>query len=115
MQIALVSITSWPRGTSITYFPDTAVGNDSFDFFKKVVTFHPIEKVLAVQNWDISGVGHQFAIALFTFLYVDILDCTGTLYSMAHFGGFIDERTQGMTLPLVYTTFREFKLTYARF
>jgi len=59
-----------------------------------VVAFHPIEKVLAAQNWDLSGVGHQFAIALFTFLYVDILDCTGTLYSMARFGGFIDERTQ---------------------
>ena len=68
-----------------------------------MVAFHPIEKVLAVQNWDISGVGHQFAIALFTFLYVDILDCTGTLYSMARFGGFIDERTQGMTIPFVDT------------
>lgn len=53
------------------------------------------------QNWDLSGVGHQFAIALFTFLYVDILDCTGTLYSMARFGGFIDEHTQGMTIPFV--------------
>lgn len=33
-------------------------------------------------------------IALVTFLYVDILDCTGTLYSMAHFANLIDERTQ---------------------
>jgi len=28
--------------------------------------------------------------ALFTFLYVDILDTTGTLYSMARFAGFLD-------------------------
>lgn len=80
-----------------------------------MVAFHPIEKVLAVQNWDISGVGHQFAIALFTFLYVDILDCTGTLYSMARFGGFIDERTQGMTLHWFIQAFRELRLTSARF
>lgn len=92
--IALVSIISWPRGTSVTYFPDTPLGNSSWDFFKQVVTFHKIEKVLVVQEWDLSGAGSQFALALITFLYVDILDCTGTLYSMARFGGFIDERTQ---------------------
>lgn len=92
--IALVSIISWPRGTNVTYFPDTPIGNDNFNFFKKVVAFHPIQKVLLVQDWDLSGAGHQFALALITFLYVDILDCTGTLYSMARFGGFIDEYTQ---------------------
>lgn len=92
--IALVSIISWPRGTNVTYFPDTTLGNSSWDFFKQVVTFHKIEKVLVVQDWDLSGAGSQFALALVTFLYVDILDCTGTLYSMARFGGFIDERTQ---------------------
>ena len=27
-------------------------------------------------------------------LYVDIFDCTGTLYSMARFAGFVDPRTQ---------------------
>ena len=62
-----------------------------------MVAFHPIQKVLAVQDWDLSGAGRQFALALATFLYVDILDCTGTLYSMAHFAGFIDKRTQGKT------------------
>ncbi|KAF8471927.1 permease [Kalaharituber pfeilii] len=92
--IALVSIISWPRQSSVTYFPYTELGNYNFDFFKKVVSFHPIEKVLAVQNWHLSDAGHQFAVALITFLYVDVLDCTGTLYSMARFGGFINERTQ---------------------
>jgi AGZA family xanthine/uracil permease-like MFS transporter len=92
--ILLVSIISWPRGTSVTYFPYTDLGDSMFDFFKKVVTFHPIEKTLVAQRWDISGYGGQFGLALITFLYVDILDCTGTLYAMARFAGAIDEDTQ---------------------
>jgi AGZA family xanthine/uracil permease-like MFS transporter len=47
-----------------------------------------------VQDWSIGEHGGQFGLAFITFLYVDILDATGTLYSMARFGGFIDERTQ---------------------
>ncbi|KAK0390855.1 hypothetical protein NLU13_0358 [Sarocladium strictum] len=92
--IILVSICSWPRGTSITAFPNTPIGDDSFDFFKKVVDFHPITRILAVQQWDIGSYGGQFGRALITFLYVDILDCTGTLYSMARFANLIDEQTQ---------------------
>ncbi|KAI5803191.1 permease [Geopyxis carbonaria] len=92
--IALVSIISWPRSTEVTYFPHTPVGDASFDFFKKVVTFHKIEKTLNVNEWSIGNAGGEFGLALVTFLYVDILDCTGTLYSMARFAGFIDERTQ---------------------
>ncbi|RKL27261.1 putative xanthine/uracil permease [Fusarium proliferatum] len=92
--IILVSICSWPRGTSITAFPYTPVGDDSFNFFKKVVDFHPITRILAVQKWDISAYSGQFGRALITFLYVDILDCTGTLYSMARFSNLIDEKTQ---------------------
>lgn len=92
--ILLVSVISWPRPTSVTYFPYTPAGDDAFDFFKKVVTFHPIQNTLAVQDWDISGASGQFGLALVTFLYVDILDCTGTLYSMARFCGAINEETQ---------------------
>ncbi|KAF4624066.1 hypothetical protein G7Y89_g14106 [Cudoniella acicularis] len=92
--ILLVSIISWPRSTSVTYFPYTPVGNDNFDFFKKVVTFHPIQNTLTAQDWDVAGVTGQFGLAFITFLYVDILDCTGTLYSMARFSGAIDEETQ---------------------
>jgi AGZA family xanthine/uracil permease-like MFS transporter len=93
--ILLVSIISWPRDTPVTYFPRTPVGDSSFDFFKKVVTFHPIKHILAAQDWNITGEhAGQFALALITFLYVDILDCTGTLYSMARFCGAIDEDTQ---------------------
>jgi AGZA family xanthine/uracil permease-like MFS transporter len=91
--IALVSILSWPRPTSFTYFPYNAIGGDRFDFFKKVVQFHPIQHILAAQDWDLTKAGGKFALALFTFLYVDILDCTGTLYSMARFSGVVDEKT----------------------
>lgn len=94
MGILLVSIISWPRPTPVTYFPHTTVGNSNFDFFKQVVTFHPIKKILVAQQWDISGHGGQFGLAFITFLYVDILDTTGTLYSMARFAGTIDEKTQ---------------------
>jgi AGZA family xanthine/uracil permease-like MFS transporter len=75
MGILLVSVISWPRPTPVTYFPHTELGDSAFDFFKKVVTFHPIKHVLNVNQWDISGHGGQFGLAFITFLYVDILDC----------------------------------------
>jgi AGZA family xanthine/uracil permease-like MFS transporter len=66
--ILLVSIISWPRTTPVTYFPYTELGTSSFDFFKKVVTFHPIKHTLLAQKWDISGHGSQFGLAFITFL-----------------------------------------------
>ncbi|TPX12552.1 uncharacterized protein E0L32_000729 [Thyridium curvatum] len=92
--IVLVSVISWPRPTPVTYFPYTVVGDDAFNFFKKVVDFHKITRVLNVQEWNIGEYGGQFGLALITFLYVDILDCTGTLYSMARFANLIDPVTQ---------------------
>ncbi|KAF1923566.1 purine transporter [Didymella exigua CBS 183.55] len=95
--IALVSIFSWPRDTSITFFPRTEVGDSRFEFFKNVVAFHPIKRTLAVQDWTLStidgDVAGQFILAVFTMLYVDILDATGTLYSMARFSGVVDPDT----------------------
>ncbi|WQF89707.1 Putative nucleobase cation symporter 2 family [Colletotrichum destructivum] len=92
MGIALVSILSWPRNTSITYFPYNEEGDNRYNFFKKVVTFHPIERTLNVLDWDVSKNGSQFALALFTFLYVDIIDATATLYSMVRFCGVVDPK-----------------------
>ncbi|KNG48652.1 purine transporter [Stemphylium lycopersici] len=91
--ILLVSIISWPRNTSMTYFPDTEIGNDRFNFFKKVVDFHPINRTLNALDWDVTREPGHFALALFTFLYVDIIDCTATLYSMARFSGVVDPET----------------------
>ncbi|KAJ8111564.1 hypothetical protein ONZ43_g5591 [Nemania bipapillata] len=91
--ILLVSIISWPRTTALTYFPYTTVGDDAFDFFRKVVDFHRISKILTVQQWNISQHGAQFGLALITFLYVDILDTTGTLYAMARLANVVDPET----------------------
>lgn len=92
--ILLVSIISWPRGTPVSYFPYTELGDSNFNFFKKVVDFHQIGSTLNVLNFNLSGVGGQFGLALITFLYVDILDCTGTLYGMARFANLMDPVTQ---------------------
>ncbi|KAH7129017.1 permease [Dactylonectria macrodidyma] len=93
--IAFVSILSWPRGTSITYFPPTDEGDTRFNFFKRVVSVHPIERTLNVLDWDISQHGAQFALAVFTFLYVDIIDATATLYSMVRFCGVVNPKDGG--------------------
>ncbi|KLU91430.1 inner membrane protein yieG [Magnaporthiopsis poae ATCC 64411] len=90
--VAAVSILSWPRNTSISYFPHTAEGDSRFEFFSRIVEFHPIKHTLSAQEWDLSGKGTRFMIALVTFLYVDIIDCTATLYSMARFCGKVDEK-----------------------
>ena len=42
--IFLVSIISWPRPTAVTYFPHTTSGDAMFDYFKKVVTFQPLDR-----------------------------------------------------------------------
>ncbi|PFH57048.1 hypothetical protein XA68_15593 [Ophiocordyceps unilateralis] len=91
--IILVSLVSWPRDTLVTAFPRTELGDSAFDFFRHVVSFHPIRRILHVQRWDVAEYGAQFGLALVTFLYVDILDCTGTLYGMARFAGLLDPVT----------------------
>lgn len=74
------------RNTSVTYFPDTEEGNARWAFFSKVVAFHPIEKTMLQQEWNLGGANaSHIALSIFTFLYVDIIDCTATLYSMARF------------------------------
>jgi len=89
--IFIVSIISWPRDSAVTYFPHNASGDDLFEFFKKVVTFRPLEKIGNALDYN-YGNGRVWY-ALITFLYVDILDTTGTLYSMAKFAGLRDPVT----------------------
>jgi AGZA family xanthine/uracil permease-like MFS transporter len=45
-----------------------------------------------VLDWNLGEHGSQFALALLTFLYVDIIDATATLYSMVRFCGVVDPR-----------------------
>ncbi|KAI8380307.1 permease family-domain-containing protein [Blakeslea trispora] len=87
--IVFIAITSWPRVNAVTYFPYTTQGDLMFNFFKKVVTLHPLKHVLGKFNFDLST--KEIWIALITFLYVDIMDTTGTMYSMANYGGFTDK------------------------
>ncbi|KAF8939445.1 inner membrane protein yieG [Dissophora ornata] len=85
--ILFISILSWFRNTTFTYFPYTEAGDAMFDYFKKVVTFHPIQSTLGKMNFQLDN--SEVWVALITFLYVDIMDTTGTLYSMAKFGGYM--------------------------
>ncbi|XP_077239155.1 AZA-guanine resistant1 [Tasmannia lanceolata] len=89
--IVFVTVVSWFRNTSVTAFPDTETGNETYRYFKKVVDVHRIESTAGALSFSGIGKGH-FWEALVTFLYVDILDTTGTLYSMARFAGFTDEK-----------------------
>ncbi|KAL4556959.1 hypothetical protein LXL04_035128 [Taraxacum kok-saghyz] len=65
-------------------------GDAAYDYFKKVVDVHKIESTAGALSFSSINKGY-FWEALVTFLYVDILDTTGTLYSMARFAGFADE------------------------
>ncbi|XP_068640987.1 adenine/guanine permease AZG1-like [Aristolochia californica] len=88
--IVFVTVISWFRNTSVTAFPDTETGNSSYRYFKKVVDVHKIESTAGALSFAGIGKGY-FWEALVTFLYVDILDTTGTLYTMASFAGFTNE------------------------
>ncbi|KZV98922.1 xanthine/uracil permease [Exidia glandulosa HHB12029] len=104
--IVLTSIISWPRPTAVTAFPHTPSGDEAFDFFKKVVAFHPLETIGNVIDFNYSNPKVWYA--LITFLYVDILDCTGTLYSMAKFAGLRDPIThdfEGSTIAYCVDAF----------
>ncbi|KAJ3676490.1 hypothetical protein LUZ60_003902 [Juncus effusus] len=87
--IVFVTVISWFRHTRVTEFPNTPLGNENFDYFKKVVDVHKIQSTAGALSFKGIGKGY-FWEALVTFLYVDILDTTGTLYSMARFAGFVD-------------------------
>ncbi len=55
--IILTSIISWPRPTPVTYFPYTAAGDELFNYFKQVVTFRKLRKV--VNAIDVSDLHQQ--------------------------------------------------------
>ncbi|KAL6123485.1 hypothetical protein ACLB2K_076007 [Fragaria x ananassa] len=88
--IVFVTAVSWFRNTQVTAFPHTDAGNAAFEYFKQVVDVHTIKSTAGALSFKSFGKGY-FWEALITFLYVDILDTTGTLYSMARFAGFMDQ------------------------
>ncbi|BAT79415.1 hypothetical protein LR48_Vigan04g072900 [Vigna angularis] len=89
--IVFVTLVSWFRHTEVTYFPDTPVGDESYEYFKQVVGFHKIEStagMIRFSDFNEKGVW----VALATLFYVDVLAITGTMYTMAEIGGFLDEK-----------------------
>ncbi|KAK0544268.1 hypothetical protein OC845_005683 [Tilletia horrida] len=89
--ILLVAIASWPRNSGVTLFPH-GDGDSNFDFFKKVATWHSFE-LLGPKNIDFNYGDGKVWLALISFLYIDIMDTTGTLYSMSRYAGLLDDRT----------------------
>lgn len=88
--IVFVTAVSWFRNTKVTVFPNTDAGDSAHEYFKKVIDIHTIKTTAGALSFSNIGKGY-FWEAVITFLYVDILDTTGTLYSMARFAGFTDE------------------------
>lgn len=85
--IGFITIISWFRGTEVTYFEDTDAGNARFEYFKQIARVEPLQEVFAPFTTDLSNI----AVALFTFLYVDFLDTSGTLIGLADAMGILDE------------------------
>ncbi|CAI9113002.1 OLC1v1013521C1 [Oldenlandia corymbosa var. corymbosa] len=91
--ILFVTLISWIRGTSVTFFPNTPIGDTKYEYFKKVVDFHNIKSIvgaISFANFNRTEVW----VALVTLLYVDVLATTGTLYTLAEVGGFVDEKDE---------------------
>ncbi|KAL5707035.1 Adenine/guanine permease azg2 [Ranunculus cassubicifolius] len=86
-----VTLVSWFRGTSVTIFPDTPLGDQSYDYFKKVVDFHTIKSTAWAFSFSEFNKSEVW-VAMITLLYVEVLGTTATLYSMAEIGGFMDDQ-----------------------
>ncbi|KAJ3188709.1 hypothetical protein HDU85_004423 [Gaertneriomyces sp. JEL0708] len=89
LSILFISIISWFRGTNVTYFPYSDAGDAAFTYFKGVVALPKIRTIAGSLDFDLGNT--DVWIALITFLYVDILDATGTMFSMAKYAGVMDE------------------------
>ncbi|KAK3227470.1 hypothetical protein Dsin_007332 [Dipteronia sinensis] len=87
--IVFVTVISGFHGTAVTAFPDTELGNLAYQYFKKVVDLHAIKSTAGALSFNVMN-RTSFWEALVTFLYVDILDTTGRLYSMVRLAGFTD-------------------------
>ena len=83
--IAFVTIISWIPGHGASYLgsgSSTPGGEYRMDVFKHVVAAPSLSQTGLEWDWSAINTG-SYWLALFTFLYIDLLDCTGTLLSMA--------------------------------
>ena len=83
--IVFVTVISWIPGHGASYLgadSSTPGGAQRLDVFEQVVAAPSLEGIGLAWDWSAVSSGH-FWVAMFTFLYIDLLDCTGTLLSMA--------------------------------
>ncbi|CAH2049594.1 unnamed protein product [Thlaspi arvense] len=86
-----VTLVSWIRGTSVTHFPNNRTGESRYEYFKRVVDFHTIKSTAGAISFSQFNRSNVW-VALFTLLYIDVLATTGSLYTLAEIGGFVDEQ-----------------------
>ena len=43
--IGFVTVISWFHGTAVTYFPDTDMGNERFQYFQKIVSVENLSSI----------------------------------------------------------------------
>lgn len=100
--VMFATFLSWIPDTQVSYWSDDvyALGGGNgkgggayrFEYFKKVAKVEPINMAGAGNgSMDFDWNSGQLGLALFTFLYVDLIDTTGTLFAMAKFADLIDE------------------------
>ena len=83
--IAFVTIISWIPGHGASYLGSGSSipgGEERLDYFSNVVAVPSLSLTGLAWDWGAFNTG-TFWITLFTLLYIDLLDCTGTLIAMA--------------------------------
>jgi len=83
--IAFVTIISWIPGHGASYLGSGSSipgGEERLEYFSNVVAVPSLSLTGLAWDWGAFNTG-TFWITLFTLLYIDLLDCTGTLIAMA--------------------------------
>lgn len=83
--IAFITVISWIPGHAASYLgAGSSIPGGAFrmQVFKQVVAAPSLSATALAWDWSAIGGGH-FWLVLFTFLYIDLLDCTGILLAMA--------------------------------
>ncbi|GAB4814177.1 hypothetical protein N2152v2_001223 [Parachlorella kessleri] len=83
--ILFVTVISWIPNHSASYLGSASAiegGETRLELFKKVVAAPSLSMTGFAWDWSAFSKGHLY-VAMITFLYIDLLDCTGTLLSMA--------------------------------
>ncbi|KAG6589401.1 Adenine/guanine permease AZG2, partial [Cucurbita argyrosperma subsp. sororia] len=89
--IVFVTVVSWFRGTAVTYFPHSPLGDERYNYFKKVVDFHKIQSTAGVVSFHGFNRSEVW-VALGTLFYIDVIATTGTLYTLAGIAGLVNDR-----------------------